>query len=256
MVLSEATMKMVASSRVIIFGVGGVGSWCAESLVRSGFINVAIVDSDIVCATNINRQVQATSATIGNPKVEELRKRLLEINPSADVKAFNIPYDETTASDFSLGEYDYVIDAIDSLSSKVLLIKKSLEAGICFFSSMGAAARIDPTRIKVDTMDHTRNCPLARNVRNRLRKEKVPLNFICVYSDETPIPPASESVCGTDSCACSEDRSAFCGKNDVEIVDWCSRKKQINGSIAHITAIFGFYLAGLVIQDIHSKKPA
>jgi tRNA threonylcarbamoyladenosine dehydratase len=249
MVVGREGMARLSKIRVIVFGVGGVGSWCAESLVRSGVMNLTIVDSDIVCATNINRQIQATSVSVGQVKVDEMKKRLLEINPFAQITAINKAYEEKSADEFDLKSFDYVIDAIDSLKNKILLLEKSYHAGVTFYSSMGAGAKLDPSRIKADKLENTINCPLARHVRREMRKRNIPMTFLCIYSDELPVDPQTDSMCGTDECTCTGDRAEHCGKTGTEMIDWCSRKKRINGALVHITAIFGFMLAGLVIRD-------
>jgi tRNA threonylcarbamoyladenosine dehydratase len=250
MVLGKSVIEKLSGVNVIIFGLGGVGSWCAEGLVRTGLINLTIVDSDIICPTNINRQIQATSLNIGKSKALELKKRLLEINPSANIDAKHTTYDETTYKDFNLGSFNYVIDAIDSIKNKILLIEQCTKSKIKFFSSMGAAAKTDPTRVKIDLLSNTKNCPLARIVRRNLRKQDISTDFPCVYSDELPLSPASESLCGTGNCACSYARKQFACENDSEPVDWCGSKKQINGALVHITGTFGFMLTGMIINDI------
>ena len=231
--MGDEAMERIAQKRVIIFGVGGVGSWCAESLIRSGIKHLTIVDSDRVCITNINRQLMATTKTVGKVKVDALKERLLSINPSAEITALQQIFTSETAESFHLEEYDYIIDAIDSLKDKALLILLATstppkgERGGGFFSSMGAALKLDPTRIKVAEFWKVQGDPLARALRNRFKRDKqFPRHkFQCVYSDELlqnqkPIDP--------------EDKG--------------------NGSISHITAIFGFMLAGLVMQDIVKMK--
>ena len=146
LLVGDDMMELISRQRVIIFGVGGVGSWCAESLVRSGIGHLTIVDSDRVCMTNVNRQLQATSKTVGKVKVDVLRERLLEINPTCDVVALQKIYSEDTAPEFNLDDYDYVIDCIDSLKDKVLLIQRATSSRATFFSSMGAALKMDPTK--------------------------------------------------------------------------------------------------------------
>ena len=222
-------MEMMARTRVIIFGIGGVGSWCAEALVRTGIRQLTIVDFDRVDVTNVNRQLMATSETVGQVKVEALRRRLLEINPEAEITAIAETFSAESASKFCLDDYDYIIDAIDSLKDKALLILlatslspqgESRRGG--FFSSMGAALKLDPTRIKITEFWKVQGDPLARALRKRFKRDgQYPKRkFQCVYSDELlenkmPVDP--------------NDRG--------------------NGTIAHITAIFGFMLAGLVLQD-------
>ena len=215
-------MSRIAEKRVIIFGVGGVGSWCAESLVRSGIRKLTIVDSDCVSVTNINRQLMATTKTVGQVKVDALKERLLTINPSAEITALQQVFTAETASKFALEEYDYIIDAIDSLKDKALLILMACQTGAKLYSSMGAALKLDPTRIKTAEFWKVTGDPLARALRNRFKRDGVfpKRKFQCVYSDEllqnkAPIDP--------------DDRG--------------------NGSIVHITAVFGFVLAGLVVQD-------
>jgi tRNA A37 threonylcarbamoyladenosine dehydratase len=222
LLLGDEAMSRMAEKRVIIFGVGGVGSWCAESLVRSGIRKLTIVDSDCVCITNINRQLMATTKTVGQVKVDVLKERLLTINPSAEITALQQIFTAETAENFQLDSYDYIIDAIDSLKDKALLILIATKTKAKFFSSMGAALKLDPTRIKVAEFWKVTGDPLARALRNRFKRDKMfpRRKFQCVYSDELlenkkPIDP--------------DDKG--------------------NGTIAHITAIFGFMLAALVIQD-------
>jgi tRNA A37 threonylcarbamoyladenosine dehydratase len=231
LLLGEEAMERIAQKRVIIFGVGGVGSWCAESLVRSGIRQLTIVDSDRVCVTNINRQLMATTKTVGQVKVEALRERLLTINPQAEITALQQVFSEETASKFRLEEYNYIIDAIDSLKDKAALILLACKTNAKLFSSMGAALKLDPTRIKVTEFWKVEGDPLARAIRkkfkhyNRFPEKK----FQVVYSDEL----LENKGCPPDT---DETPSLF-------------NKPQTNGSLAHITAIFGFTLAGLVIQD-------
>lgn len=249
MVVGRTVMESLIRAKVIIFGIGGVGSWCAESLVRSGVIHLTIVDSDIICATNINRQLQATFSNIGKVKTDELKERLLLINPKAEIIAINRAYEPESADDFPLEDYDYVIDAIDSLRNKLLLIERSLLAGVTLYSSMGAAAKLDPTLIRVGTLAQTTVCPLAFQVRRALRRQGIAMDFQCVYSTEVQREPQTPSFCGTSECTCTLDRAVHDQARGTISPDWCARKRRINGSVAHITAIFGFMLAGLVVQD-------
>jgi tRNA A37 threonylcarbamoyladenosine dehydratase len=222
LLLGDDAMNRIAEKRVIIFGVGGVGSWCAESLVRSGIRKLTIVDSDCVSVTNINRQLMATTKTVGQVKVDALKERLLAINPSAEITALQQVFSADTASQFGLEGYDYIIDAIDSLKDKALLILLACQSKAKLFSSMGAALKLDPTRIKTAEFWKVTGDPLARALRNRFKRDKQfpKRKFQCVFSDELlenkkPIDP--------------EDKG--------------------NGSIVHITAIFGLMLSGLVVQD-------
>ena len=148
LLLGNHLMSKIANTKVIIFGVGGVGSWCAESLIRSGISLLTIVDSDRICVTNINRQLMATTKTVGQVKVEALKTRLLEINPKAEINALQQIYSAETSDSFHLDEYDYIIDAIDSLENKAELIRTATNTKADLFSSMGAALKMDPTKIK------------------------------------------------------------------------------------------------------------
>ena len=160
LLLGEDVMQSIESKRVIIFGVGGVGSWCAESLVRSGIRHLTIVDSDRVCITNVNRQLQATTKTIGMVKVEVLKERLLEINPQAEINAVQEIYSAENDHLFHIEEYDYIIDAIDSLENKANLILKATQCDGKFFSAMGAALKMDPTKIQVSEFWKVNGCVL------------------------------------------------------------------------------------------------
>jgi tRNA A37 threonylcarbamoyladenosine dehydratase len=232
LLLGSEAMERLAAKRVIIFGVGGVGSWCAESLIRSGIRHLTIVDSDRVCASNINRQLMATTLTVGQVKVHALKERLLNINPQADITTIEKVFNEESAQEFDLDSYDYIIDAIDSLKDKALLILLATKSKAKFFSSMGAALKIDPTRIRVTEFWKVEGDPLARMLRKRFKQNNQypKRKFQCVYSDELlqnkgPQPQEKEETLSQIT------------------------KGQTNGSLAHITAIFGFALAGLVLQD-------
>lgn len=262
MLVGKTAMERMATARVAVFGVGGVGSWAAEALVRSGIEAITLVDSDVVCSTNINRQLQATALNVGKSKVEELRKRLLEINPGARIEARHIAYTARTCGEFDLASFDYVLDAIDSLQNKVLLIERCLDAGVTIYSCMGAGAKLDPTQVKAGPLSRTRMCPLAKMVRKRLGKKCVSKEFLCVYSEEPPRDPTMETFCGTGQCACSHSpaRPENTGQqpSDEDSPDWCARKTRVNGTAVHVTAVFGFTLAGLVIQDLtrRAMEPA
>lgn len=250
LLLGNDRMQKIAAVRVIIFGVGGVGSWCAESLVRSGIRDITIVDSDRVCVTNINRQLMATTKTVGKVKVEVLKERLLDINPKAEINALQMIYSKETSASFNLDSYDYIIDAIDSLENKMHLIQTATKTNAVFFSSMGAALKMDPLKIQVAEFWKVKGCPLGAALRRKLKKtEKPSKKFLCVFSEEVLENKGQNSSCGTEKCLCPR---AETGPGDPNLVnhEWCSMKAQINGTLAHTTAIFGFTLAGLVMQDI------
>jgi len=254
LLLGRDLMEEVASKKVIIFGIGGVGSWCAESLIRTGIRKLTIVDSDRVCITNINRQLHATTQTVGEVKTDALKKRLLEINPSAEITALQKIYNQQNHDFFELEQYDYIIDAIDSIGSKVHLIRMATKTNAVFFSSMGASLKVDPTKIKVAEFWKVKGCPLGATVRKRIRKGEFPAKkFLCVYSEELLENKGAGASCGTDKCMCPKTKNA---PGDPELADHerCSLKAVINGTVAHITAIYGFTLAGLVVQDIYKSE--
>lgn len=235
LLIGSEAMRRMECARVILFGVGGVGGWCAESLVRSGVRRLTIVDSDCVSPTNINRQLPATTCTVGRQKVDVLRERLTEINPRAEIEAVADVYNADTSASFRLDTFDYIVDAIDSLSEKVHLIRTATGMPrATFFSSMGAALKLDPQRIRVAPFRSVAGCPLAAALRRRL-KQGEPLahrDFLCVYSDEVLENRGTPSADLPSASA------------------WDVRKARINGTVAHTTAIFGFTLAGLVVQDL------
>ena len=220
LLMGTEAVDAFARLRVAVFGVGGVGGWCAESLMRSGVGHLTVVDSDRVCTSNVNRQVMATSRTIGQMKVEALRARLLEINPQAEVVPFARAYSAETAATFDLGDFDYVVDAIDSVRAKAHLINfvTRLERPV-LISSMGAARKTDPFRIRKSEFWKVDGDGLARALRRRFRQQgEFPAKkFTCVWSDELPAP---------------------LGKGGVL------------GSAVHVTAMFGFALAGLVLREV------
>lgn len=221
MLLGDEVMTRLKEIRVIIFGVGGVGSWCAEALIRTGLRHLTMVDSDDVAESNCNRQLMATTKTVGRPKVEVLAERLREINPDANITALTMRYTSETVGTFHLENYDYVVDCIDSLRDKSDLICRTLENPGCrLFSSMGAALRIDPTRVRVTEFWKVKGDALARALRTQFKKqERFPKRkFKCVYSEEQA------------------------GRNCFEADG--------NGSLMQVTAAFGVTLASLVVNAL------
>ncbi|ERP31325.1 tRNA threonylcarbamoyladenosine dehydratase [Chitinivibrio alkaliphilus] len=217
--MGEAAFAQLQKTRVILFGTGGVGSWCAEALIRTGIGHITLVDSDVVEPSNINRQIPATPTTIGQSKAQTLSLRLKEIAPAAEVHHRMERYTPDSAPQFPLSDYHYIIDAIDSVPDKIHLIRESLASEATLLSSMGAALKKDPSRIRLSTMKKTHGCPLAKVVRKQLRAQRIPLDFTVVFSDEP-------------------------GKN-MET----SLEESGNGSLVHITGIFGFTLAGALITN-------
>jgi tRNA A37 threonylcarbamoyladenosine dehydratase len=254
LLIGKEKMDKLRAKSVIIFGIGGVGSWCAESLIRSGIQHLTIVDSDRVCVTNINRQIIATTKTVGKVKTEVLKERLLEINPKAEITALQMIYSKETHDSFHIESYDFIIDAIDSFSNKIYLIHKATECKAVLFSSMGAALKMDPTRIKVAEFWKVDGCPFGAALRKKIRQSKtvVSKKFLCVYSDELLENKGENAACGTEKCLCPKAQN---GPGDPDLVnhEWCSLKAQVNGTTSHIPAIFGFTIAGLVTQSIYNE---
>ena len=246
-------MEEVANKKVIIFGIGGVGSWCAESLIRSGIRYLTLVDSDRICITNINRQLHATMLTVGEVKTDALKNRLLEINPDAEITTFQKIYNIANHDLFDIGSYDYIIDAIDSLGNKVHLIRKATQTKAELFSSMGASLKLDPTQIRVAEFWKVKGCPFGSKIRKYIRKGELPAKpFSCIYSEEVLENRGSGTSCGSAQCLCPKMKSGV-GDPELDDHEWCSQKAVINGTVAHITAIYGFTLAGLVMQHIYNK---
>lgn len=238
-------LERMAQAPVIIFGVGGVGSWTAETLVRTGFTRLTLVDADRVALSNINRQLPALSTTVGRVKVDVMAERLLAINPDAEITPLHTLYNADTAPEIDLGAYSYIFDCIDSLADKALLILNATEATRHvgsggrrprFYSSMGAALKMDPTRVATAEFWKVKGCPLAAALRRRFKKSgRMPARkFTCVYSDELV--------------------SQYPGYRPDEDADpdtaMTFNKAVTNGSLMHITATFGLTLASLAIRDI------
>lgn len=241
LLLGDKGMTVLEHANVIIFGIGGVGSWAAETLVRTGLKHLTIVDADRVAVSNINRQAPATTLTVGEEKVEAMRRRLLEINPAAEITARCEIYTADTAGDFDLEQYDYVIDAIDSLADKALLmLNATLARRPKLYSSMGAALKLDPTRIRVAEFREVKGCRLAAALRRRFKKlGRYPSKKIaCVFSDE--LLPNLGIPDNTSESAASDAPMTF-------------NKVATNGSLCHITAIFGLTLAGLLLKHLTAK---
>ena len=234
LLLGSECMQRLAHCRVIVFGVGGVGSWCVEALARSGVGHITMVDSDCVAVSNINRQLPALADTVGRPKVEVMRERLLQINPQIEAEAVCCLYNEETAGDFDLDSYDYVIDAIDTLDCKARLIQHALRSRCTLFSSMGAALKMHITQIAVANFDKVQGCPLARALRQKFKRAgTMPRRkFKCVYSPEL-LKNREESVASAEGGQAAEIKS----------------RSRSNGTLMHAVATFGLMLAGPVIEE-------
>lgn len=218
--LSKEGIISLKNASVIIFGLGGVGSFAAQALIRAGIGSLSFVDGDVVEQTNINRQLIATTKTIGEAKTEVMKRRALEINPEAQVKAINSYYTEETASDINLSGYDYVVDAVDTVDSKILLVERANECGTRIISAMGAGNKLDPTKFAVADIYDTSVCPLARVMRAKLRKRGIS-KLKVVYSTERFI------------------TQPFANGKVKEI-----------GSVSFVPSVAGLIMAGEVVKDI------
>lgn len=255
LLMGDAPLQRLHNIRVILFGVGGVGSWCAESLVRSGVKHLTIVDSDRVNISNVNRQLMATTQTVGQVKVEVLKERLLSINPEAEITAIQDIYNAENSESFRLNEYDVIIDAIDSLAEKAHLLLTASRTDALLYSSMGAALKMDSTRIQVAEFMKVRGCPLGRALRKKMKHQKVrpAKKFLCVYSDEV-LPNLGEADVDGYEPTIAESTTTQEGREDLLSHNWNERKAQINGTMSHITAMFGFMLAGLIVQHFYKSE--
>ena len=193
--IGEEGIEKLHSARVAVFGIGGVGGYVAEALARSGVGHIDLIDADVVTETNINRQIIALNSTLGKPKAEVMRARILDINPEADVRAFNFFYSEETAKAIDLKNYNYIADAIDSVKSKLTLIKRAVSDGTKIVSAMGAGNKYDPERFRVTDISKTTNCPLARVIRRELRASGI-TRLNVVASDEIPKRAATDTETG------------------------------------------------------------
>ena len=237
LLLGSEFLERAQSVRIILFGVGGVGSWCAESLVRSGIKNLTIVDDDVISPTNINRQLMATSSTVGKPKVEVLRERLLDINPDAEIRLIRGLFSADTAPDI-LGKNcedcpDFVLDAIDTIAHKISLIRECQSRHIPIISSLGAGNRTNPSAVHVCDISETSGCPFAAAIRRKLRDNGKLPKLPVVFSDELPrtiVQPA-----------------------ESEEAPRTHHVKSLVGSMATVTIAFGNMMADYVIKEILKK---
>jgi tRNA A37 threonylcarbamoyladenosine dehydratase len=263
-------LEKLSASKVLVFGAGGVGSWAAEALVRSGIGKIGIIDNDIICASNINRQIEATTNTIGQPKATAIKKRLLEINPECEITAYDELFCLENAEKFDIKSANYVIDAIDTLNHKLDLIEAVNKKGITLFSSMGMALKIDPSRIKTASIWKTDICPLARLVRQGLRKRGFTGDFTVVYSEEPSAKNKEQLTIIKEQRAESSQTYGLKQKtenrekredNKEQSNLWFETEnrehsinyenfRRINGSMVTVTATAGFLLASLVINDV------
>jgi tRNA A37 threonylcarbamoyladenosine dehydratase len=239
LLLGAEGLARLKAARVAVFGLGGVGSYAAEALVRSGVGAVELVDDDRVCLTNLNRQLCATRSTVGQLKVEAMRARLLDINPDAEVAAHAVFFMPQTADRFDFARYSYVVDAVDTVTAKLALAERCRAAGVPVISCMGAGNKLDPTRFEVADIFATSVCPLAKVMRKELRARGIPALKV-VYSKEPPVEPEEDlrNSCKT-HCVCPPGT-----------VRKCTVRHQVPGSVAFVPPVAGLILAGEVVKDL------
>ena len=243
LLLGKEAMKILKDSAVAVFGIGGVGSFTAEALARSGIGRIALIDDDKVCLTNINRQLIATHQTIGRKKVEVMESRILDINPGCKVEKFECFYSAQNADEFDLASYSYIVDAIDTVSSKLVLIERAQAAGVPVISCMGAGNKLDPARFEVADIYKTSVCPLAKVMRKELRARGIPALKVVYSKEEVLKPEEGEDISCKSNCVCPPGSK----RN-------CTVRRQVPGSIAFVPSVAGLILAGEVIRDL--IKPA
>lgn len=236
LLIGSAGFKKLKNSTVAIFGIGGVGSFAAEALARSGVCEIVLVDNDHICPTNINRQVHALHSTVGKSKVETMRKRILDINPGAEVVMYKELYSSKSAGKLLTRDYDYVVDAIDMVTSKLDLIEKCKKCNIPIISAMGMGNRLDPTELEVADVYSTFICPLARIVRKQLRKRGIK-DLKVVYSKEEPITPLN-----------MENKDNSCIPADEDKMR--TARHQILGSVSFVPPVAGLIMASEVIREL------
>ncbi|MEY8353608.1 tRNA threonylcarbamoyladenosine dehydratase [Lachnospiraceae bacterium 54-53] len=242
LLLGEEAMDKLGEAKVAVFGIGGVGGYAVEALVRSGIRSLVLVDDDKVCLTNLNRQLIATRKTVGKYKVEVMKDRILEINPQASVEMHKCFYLPENADDFDFKDYDYVVDAVDTVTAKLELIMRAKEAGVPVISCMGAGNKLDPTKFEVADIYKTTMCPLAKVMRRELKKRGVK-KLKVVYSTEKPTRPMEDmSISCRTNCICPPGAKHK-----------CTERRDIPGSVAFVPSVAGLIIAGEVIKDLAAR---
>ena len=235
----KTAMEKLAGCRVAVFGIGGVGGYVVEALARSGIGALDLIDDDRVCVTNINRQILATKSSIGRYKVDVAADRVKDINPECNVRTYQTFYLPETADQFDFSEYDYIVDAIDTVTGKLTIIENAKNAGIPIISSMGAGNKIDPTAFEVADLYDTSICPLARVMRRECKKRGID-SLKVVYSKEKPIRPLEDmSISCRQHCVCPPGTARK-----------CTERRDIPGSTAFVPSVVGLIIAGEIINDL------
>ena len=239
LLLGKDAMQKLSESRVAVFGVGGVGGYVCEALVRSGVGAFDLIDDDRVCLTNLNRQIIATRKTVGKCKVDVMKERILDINPDADVRIHKCFFLPENADEFPFGEYDYVVDAVDTVTAKIELVMQAQKMHVPIISSMGAGNKLDGSQFRVADIYKTKVCPLAKVMRHELKKRGVK-KLKVVYSEEMPTRPIEDMAisCRT-NCICPPGAEHK-----------CTERRDIPGSVAFVPSVAGLIIAGEVVKDL------
>lgn len=237
--LGKEKMERLFSARVAVFGIGGVGGYTVEALARSGIGTLDLIDDDKICLTNINRQIYATRKTVGKYKVDVAKERILEINPDAVVNTYKTFYVPDTADQFDFSQYDYVVDAIDTVTGKLMLVEEAQRNGVPVISSMGAGNKMEPSLFEVADIYETSVCPLAKVMRRELKKRGI-AHLKVVYSKEQPLVPVDDMAisCRT-HCICPPGTARK-----------CTQRRQVPGSNAFVPSVVGLIIAGEVVKDL------
>ena len=242
LLLGKEAMDALSASRVAVFGIGGVGGYVCEALVRSGVGAFDLIDDDKICLTNLNRQLIATRSTVGKYKVDVMEARMKDINPNADIRTHKCFFLPENADEFPFSEYDYIVDAVDTVSAKLSLAVKAQEAGVPIISSMGAGNKLDATAFRVADIYKTSMDPLARVMRRELKKRGVK-KLKVVYSQEQPIRPVEDmSISCRTHCICPPGAKHK-----------CTERRDIPGSTAFVPSVVGLIIAGVIVRDISGK---
>lgn len=242
LLLGKEAMDALSASRVAVFGIGGVGGYVCEALVRSGVGAFDLIDDDKICLTNLNRQLIATRSTVGKYKVDVMKARMKDINPNVDIRTHKCFFLPENADEFPFSEYDYIVDAVDTVSAKLSLAVKAQEAGVPIISSMGAGNKLDATAFRVADIYKTSMDPLARVMRRELKKRGVK-KLKVVYSQEQPIRPVEDmSISCRTHCICPPGAKHK-----------CTERRDIPGSTAFVPSVVGLIIAGEIVRDISGK---
>ena len=242
LLFGKEAMDKLQNSRVAVFGIGGVGGYVCEALVRSGVYHFDLIDDDQVCLTNLNRQIVATRKTVGQYKAEVMRDRMLEINPDVDVTVHKCFFLPENADEFPFDQYDYVVDAVDTVTAKIELVMKAREKGVPIISSMGAGNKLDASAFRVADIYQTRVDPLARVMRREMKKRGVK-KLKVVYSEEQPKRPIEDmAISCRNHCICPPGAKHK-----------CTERRDIPGSTAFVPSVAGLIIAGEVIKDLIKK---